>query len=39
MKLGASILNKMSYEKWRTLRVGYSETAFIIKECKDGSIC
>ena len=39
MKLGASRLNKMSYENWRTLPVGYSETAFIMKECKDGSIC
>ena len=38
MKLGASRLNKMPYENWRTLRVGYSETAFIIKECKGGSI-
>ena len=36
MKLGVSRLNKMPYENWR---VGYSETAFIMKECKDGSIC
>ena len=39
MKLGASTLNKMPYENWRMLRVGYSEMAFIMKECKDGSIC
>ena len=39
MKLGASRLNKMPYENWRMLRVGYSETAFIMKECKGGSIC
>ena len=39
MKLGASRLNKMPYENWRTLRVGYPEMAFIMKECKDGSIC
>ena len=38
MKLGTSRLNKMPYENWRTLRVGYSETAFIMKECKNGSI-
>ena len=39
MKLGASRLNKMLYENWRTLRVEYSKRAFIMKECKDGSIC
>ena len=33
MKLDASRLNKISYENWRTLQVGYSEMAFIIKEC------
>ena len=38
-KLGASRLNKMPYANWQMLRVGYSETAFIMKECKDGSIC
>ena len=39
MKLGVSRLNKLPYENWRTLQVGYSETAFITQECKDGSIC
>ena len=39
MKLGASRLNKMPYENWRTLQVEYSETAFIMQECIDGSIC
>ena len=38
MRLSASRLNRMAYENWHTLRVGYSETAFIMKECKDGSI-
>ena len=38
MKLGASRPNKMPYENWRTLRVGHSETAFIMIECKNGSI-
>ena len=39
MKLGASKLNKMPYENWQTLRGGHSERTFIMKECKDGSIC
>ena len=39
IKLGASRLKKMPYENWRTLRVGHSETAFTMQECKDGSIC
>ena len=39
MKLGASRLNKMPYENWRTLLGGHSEMTFIMKECKDGSIC
>ena len=39
MNLGVSRRNKMPYENWRTLRVGYSETAFIMQECKDGGIC
>ena len=39
MKLGASRLNKTPYENWQMLRVTHSETAFIMKECKDGSIC
>ena len=38
MKLGASRLNTMPYENWRTLRIGHSETAFIMIECKNGSI-
>ena len=38
MRLGESRLNKMPYENWGMLRVGYSETAFIMKECKDDSI-
>ena len=40
MKLGASRLNKMSHENGERCELaGYSETAFIMKECKDGSIC
>ena len=39
MKIGALRLNKMPYENWRTLGVGHSDTAFIMKDCKDGSIC
>ena len=39
MNLGSSRLNKMPNENWQTLRVGYSEKAFIMKECKDSSIC
>ena len=39
MKLGALRLNKMLYENWRTLRVAHSETAFFMKDCKDGRIC
>ena len=39
MKLSALRLNKMPYEKLRTLRVSHSETAFIMKDCKGGSIC
>ena len=38
MNLGTSRLNKTPYENLRTLRVAHSETAFIMKECKDGSI-
>ena len=34
MKLGESRLNKMPYENWRMLRVGYSEKAFIMKSVK-----
>ena len=39
MKSSTSMLNKTPYENWRTLQVAHSKTAFIMKECKYGSIC
>ena len=39
MKSGRSMLNKTPYDNRQTLRVAHSETAFIMKACKDGTIC